>query len=428
MRPAGPPAFVLLGLLAAGAAAPARARAGDFALKDGDTVVFLGDSITAARTYGKIVENYTLLRFPGRKVRFVNAGVGGDTAAGGLKRLDRDVFAHAPTVVTVAYGVNDIGWGTRADAAHKTAYLDGIRGIVEACTKRGVRVYVCSAAATAEDPDRAEAGFLQAMCDEGMALSRSLGGHAIDVQRAMRAVQRKVAAANKQVRDPAKHDTLHAADGVHLNDLGQLAMAYAILKGLGAPADVSSVAVDAAGPTVVAAKGCAVSGLAAADGGVRFTRLDEGLPFNYGIFYGLHYRYVPVPDELNRYLLRVTNLPKGRYEVTADGRGLGTFSADDLAAGVNVASATADGWQPGGPWDAQANLLRSLTDARHEVVTADAQARAYLPGSPVAGDLARQAGPFDDRIVEMQRTVAKPRSYQFVVRPAHPAENKDAKP
>ena len=36
----------------------------EFALGDGDTVVFLGDSITAARTYGKIIENYTLLRFP----------------------------------------------------------------------------------------------------------------------------------------------------------------------------------------------------------------------------------------------------------------------------------------------------------------------------------------------------------------------------
>src|SRR5262245_2740383 len=83
-------------------------RAGDFALRDGDTVVFLGDSITAARTYGKIIENYTLLRFPDRKMRFINSGVGGDTAAGGLKRLDRDVFAHKPTVLFVAYGVNDI--------------------------------------------------------------------------------------------------------------------------------------------------------------------------------------------------------------------------------------------------------------------------------------------------------------------------------
>ena len=402
-------------------------RADEFALRDGDTVVFLGDSITAAQTYGKIVENYTLLRYPDRKVRFVNAGVGGDTAAGGLKRLERDVLVHKPTVVTVAYGINDIGWGTKADAEHRKAYLDGIRGIVEACKKREVRVYICSAAATAEDPAKSEAGYLQKMCDDGMELSRSLGGHAIDVQRAMRGIQKSIWAANAKVADKAKHDTLHAPDGVHLNDLGQLAMAYAILKGLGAPADVSAVTVDADGAKLVAAKGCAVKDLVSRDGALEFTRLDEGLPFNYGIFYALNYRYVPVPSELNRYLLTVKSLPKGRYEVTADGRGLGVFTAEQLAGGVDLASATADPWQPGGPWNAQANALKALTDARYEVLSAGAQLRAAIPGSPATGQLGKQAGEFDTKIVEMQRNVAKPQPYQFVVKKYEPPAKKDGK-
>src|SRR5436853_4440421 len=98
----------VLAVIAVLACPPARA---DYAIRDGDTVVFLGDSITAARTYGKIIENYTLLRFPRRRVHFINAGWGGDTAAGGLARLERDVFRHGATVLTVAYGINDIGWG-----------------------------------------------------------------------------------------------------------------------------------------------------------------------------------------------------------------------------------------------------------------------------------------------------------------------------
>ena len=179
--------FSLLAALGLGLVCPCMTR-GEFALRDGDTVVFLGDSITAARTYGKIVENYTLLRFPFRKVRFINSGWGGDTAAGGLKRLERDVFRHGATVLIVAYGVNDIGWGTKADAEHKRIYLDGIRGIVEQCKARGVRVYIGSAAVTAENPDTAESGFLQTMCDEGMALARSLGEHSIDIERTMRSI------------------------------------------------------------------------------------------------------------------------------------------------------------------------------------------------------------------------------------------------
>src|SRR5262249_17839410 len=166
-----------------------------------------------------------------------------------------DVFRHRATLLTVAYGINDIGWGLHADEAHKGAYLDAVRGIVEACKQRGVRVYICSAAVTAENPHKSEDSFLQKMCDEGMELSRSLGGQAIDVQRTMRAVQKRVWAANESVPDKAKHATLHAADGIHLNDLGQLAMAFAILKGLGAPADVSSVRLDARGPKVLEARG-----------------------------------------------------------------------------------------------------------------------------------------------------------------------------
>src|SRR4051812_36975831 len=143
----------------------------DFSIGDGDTVVFLGDSITAARTYGKIIENYTLLRFPNRKVHFINAGWGGDTAAGGLKRLPRDVFDRGATLLTVAYGINDIGWGGKADAEHRQLYLESIREIVEACRAHHVRVFICSAAATASDPDKAADDFLQQMCDDGMKIA-----------------------------------------------------------------------------------------------------------------------------------------------------------------------------------------------------------------------------------------------------------------
>jgi lysophospholipase L1-like esterase len=404
-------------LLALGSFADGDARA-DYALRDGDTVVFLGDSITAARTYGKVVENYTLLRFPGRKVRFVNSGWGGDTAAGGLKRLDRDVFAHGATVLIVAYGVNDIGWGIKADDEHKRIYLDAIRGIVERCRARRVRVFICSAAVTAEDPATAEGGFLQRMCDEGMAIARDQGEGAIDVQRSMRTIQRKVRAAANQADDGKDKPTLHAADGVHLNDLGQLAMALAILKGLGAPAEVSSATVDVRGPALVEAKGCRVTSVTGDAKQLEFDRFDEGLPVNFGVFGVLQFRFVPIPEELNRYMLAVKGLPEGRYDVTADGRSLGSFAADRLASGVNIASATADGWEPGGPWDAQAALLIRLTDARSEVGMARRLADHYLPNHPERDSLHKQAEEANARLEDLQRTLGRPRPFHFVVRPA----------
>ena len=394
------------------------ARAGDFAPRDGDTVVFLGDSITAERTYGRIIETYTLLRFPGRKVRFINAGWGGDTAAGGLARLDRDVFARGATVLTVAYGINDIGWGGKADAEHRQKYLDSVRGIVEWCKAKGVRVFICSAAVTAADPDESAEGFFQKMCDEGMKISTDLGEGAIDVQRTMREVQRRINQANARETDAKKHETLHAADGIHLNDLGQTAMAYAILKGLGAPREVSSATLDVREARVEAESGCKITAVGSRDGILSFDRLDEGLPLNLGLFGGLKFRFIPLPDEMNRYMLSLKNLKAGKYTVTAGDRKLGTWTAEQLAGGVNLASATADPWAPGGPWEAQAWLVHMLTDARNDAVGPEKFFEDYLKHNPNRTAIAKQTADVNAAVEALQRETARPVPYHFEIRRA----------
>jgi lysophospholipase L1-like esterase len=394
-----------------------RASCEEFALRDGDTLAFLGDSITAARGYTKIVELYTLMRFPERKVRFVNAGQGGDTASGCLARLNRDVFDVGATVVTVAFGVNDIGWGVAADDEHKQRYLDGIRQIIERCRARDVRPIICSTAITAEAPDRAESGYLQKMMDEGLALAVSLGAQTIDLHRGMREVQRRTAETNAREEDPAHHVSLHVQDGVHLSDLGQLAMGYAMLKGLGAPEEVSSVTIDAAAGKVIEATGCEVRELRSGEGPISFTRLDRGWPLTLGPLSALQFRWVPLPDGINRYLLKVTGLPDGEYELEAGGRPLGTQTAQALAHGVNLTTTAADPWVPGGPWNVQSDIVKELVDARDKAWGADFQRSRYGGGHPQAEEMREKFSALDDQIVELQRAAASPYAYRMVVRP-----------
>lgn len=390
----------------------------DFALRDGDTVVFLGDSITAAQSYGKTIENYALLRYPSRKVRFINAGQGGDTAAGGLARLEKDVFSQGATVLTVAYGVNDIGWGLKADAEHRQKYLESIREIVRRCNEKKVRVFICSAAITAMDPDKAEKDFLQSMCDEGLAAAKELGAGTIDLQRDMRAIQRRLLEANKHLQPKESPHTLHAADGVHLNDLGQLAMAFCILKGLGAPAEVSSAVINAKTGDSGESKGCKIDGVTQKDGVLEFDRLDEGLPLNFGLFGALQFRFIPFPDQLNRYLLTVKELPEGKYEVLADGRKLATWSHKQLAAGANISFATSDPWQPGGPWDVQSTLVKHLTDSRSQLHLSQIQARAFLTDESQLAALAADAAKVNASLEDLQRKAAHSWKYHFLVRKA----------
>src|SRR5262249_24532929 len=145
--------------------------------------------------------NYTLLRYPERKIRFYNAGQGGDTMAGGVTRLERDVFSRGATALIVAFGVNDIGWGSKADDEHRKKYLDAVSDRVAQCQKRKVRVYLCSAAVIGGYRSKGDDSFLQKMCDEGIEIARKMGEQSIDVQRTMRGIQKKMWAANEDVKD-----------------------------------------------------------------------------------------------------------------------------------------------------------------------------------------------------------------------------------
>lgn len=94
-------AALLLGLVLALAAAPVQAE---------PVIVALGDSITsglgvaADEAYPALLE--VRVRRDGYAYRVVNAGVSGDTTAGGLRRVDW-VLRAQPEIVIVALGAND---------------------------------------------------------------------------------------------------------------------------------------------------------------------------------------------------------------------------------------------------------------------------------------------------------------------------------
>jgi acyl-CoA thioesterase-1 len=101
-------------------------------------VLFLGDSLTAG--YGLSEEQAyparvdELLAERGIAARIVNAGVSGDTTAGGLARLDW-LLRQKPDVVVVALGAND---GLRGLDPSVTE--ENLRQILERCQAAGARV------------------------------------------------------------------------------------------------------------------------------------------------------------------------------------------------------------------------------------------------------------------------------------------------
>src|SRR5258708_3860926 len=97
--------FVFLPLLAsfccrAFAAEPA------LSLKDNDTWVMAGDSITAQRLHTNYIEAFFRTRYPQLHLHFRNSGIGGNRTADILRRFDYDVAAWKPTIVSIELGMN----------------------------------------------------------------------------------------------------------------------------------------------------------------------------------------------------------------------------------------------------------------------------------------------------------------------------------
>lgn len=85
-------------------------------------IVALGSSSTKGvgasapdRSYPAQLERLLRARYPRRRIEVLNRGVGGETVAGNLARLDRDVLTAGPDLVIWQVGTNDALLGLPAD-------------------------------------------------------------------------------------------------------------------------------------------------------------------------------------------------------------------------------------------------------------------------------------------------------------------------
>jgi lysophospholipase L1-like esterase len=349
-RPARAPAFVLalsgVAFLAT-AAAPQTptAQEAPFALRDGDRVVFYGDSITQDGGYGRFVEEYVRTRFPDWDVRFYNAGVGGDTVKGGHSgtvdtRLDRDVIALRPTVVTVMLGMND-GRYRPFDPVTFAAYAEGLRAILDRLREAlpGIRLTLIRPSSyddIAREPQFAP-GYDDVLRRFGCYVATLAGrGRATEVDSRL-ALNAGLSAVRQE--DPALARLL-IPDRVHPGPAGHIVLGAALLRAWHARARVTRVVIDASAPRVVVAEGTDVSALAATPEGLTWTQIDRALPLP------LRFEDADVDlasragadlGGLDSQPLRVDGLAVGPYELTIDGRPIATLSAAELASGVDLA-------------------------------------------------------------------------------------------
>jgi lysophospholipase L1-like esterase len=319
----------------------------DLLFQNGDRWTVIGDSITQGGTYYEWVWLYYLTRFPDRKIVVSNAGNSGDSASGGVLRYDWDIHPNKPTVATLMFGMNDVrreNYGvdnvTPEIAATRAAALEDYRKNTTVLARRlkadGARLIFLTP--TIYDEHMVTAmhnltGVNDALGRAGdllPAIAKETGGTIIDLHHPMDAVNKRI-----QALDPKL--TLVRFDRVHPITVGHFVMAYIFLKAQGAPALVSSITLDASGSKVTESLNATTSNVSFSNGDLKFTVAEKALPYPTDKEWKPALEWVPFTDELNREMLRVTNLPTGVYQLLIDGAEVQKYDASALAAGVNLA-------------------------------------------------------------------------------------------
>eukprot|EP01035_Chromulina_nebulosa_P036245 gene36245-48807_t len=72
-------------------------------------VCFVGDSITHKGDFHNNILQYYVTRHANKHIKFCNCGIAGDTAEGGLTRIEEDVMINKPTHAVIMFGMNDLG-------------------------------------------------------------------------------------------------------------------------------------------------------------------------------------------------------------------------------------------------------------------------------------------------------------------------------
>jgi len=389
---------------------------GGFALKDGDRVVFYGDSITEQRLYTSDVEEFELTRFPESKVTFIQAGVGGDRVSGGRAgpvdlRIERDVFAYRPTVVTIMLGMND-GYSRPHDPGIFESYRDGYRHLVDSIQSK-----LPEARLTLLKPSPYDEVTREPLFDNGgynavlQRFGEFIGQLAAEkhVQAADLNSQVVAALIKAKAIDPAFSTTL-IPDRVHPGNSVHWLMAEALLKVWGARPIVTSVTIDAAKPAVGDSANAQITELRKRKGSLTWLETDQALPLplpssDSDPFVALAVHASDLIEALDQETLQIYGLAAGKCELKIDERSVGTFDHDQLTSGINLALLET-------PMLQQARLVAFDTERRNEIEKARA-ALIQQDMNAITRAAASRLSEFQVRAVEQQRKDARPIPHRY---------------
>ena len=387
-----------------------------FSLKDGDRVVWVGNTFAERdQTYG-YTETLLTSRYPDRGFTFRNLGWSGDTVYGiararfgppaeGFQHLLTNVEALQPTVILVSYGANE----SYAGESGLPAFQQQLESLLAALGKSQPRLVFLS-------PLKLET--LPRPLPDPTAQNERLRLYANLLRQV--AEQRQAPFVDLFTSLGESRSSPHLLpltdNGVHLTAYGYSLAAEVISAGLGRPAAEWRVKVDSAAQRI-SAEGTTATELVVAADELKFRLADARLPAPLAPppFVPAARKNAAGEGEGLPRILQIDGLAPGRYTLQIDEKAVTQATAAEWQAGVRLTA---------GPEFAQVEALRSAINAKNQLFFHRwrPQNETYLFGfrKHEQGNNAKEIPEFDPLVTAAEARIATlraPAPHEYSLKP-----------
>ena len=199
-------------------------------LKAGETLVAIGDSITAGGGYLRDIDAVLAQQYPDLTIpKVVNKGIGGQKAEDLVKRFEKDVVALKPAVTTISIGINDVWHRLKNPHDEKilSAYKVNAAKMVDQAQAAGIKVILLAPTVIQENPQADGNQRLPLYVAAMQQIAAEKKCQFVDLHGMFLAALAKKPADQK--------GNWLTGDGVHMKPLGDAVMAIGVLRALGVP-------------------------------------------------------------------------------------------------------------------------------------------------------------------------------------------------
>ena len=316
--------------------------------ESGDTICFLGDSITHGGQFHEFLQLFYATRYPNIALTFHNCGIAGDNAEGMIYRFKDDVLVHNPSHVFLMSGINDV---------IRTLYFEG-QASDEVIKKRKNAIAVFKQntdilASTFKASEITPIYLTPSIYDQYSKIEKenNLGCNdaLIECSNHIKSIASQYDATVVDLNTPMKNImdrelqndslfTIIGKDRVHPKTTGHFIMFHEILSTIESPGVVAQISIDLNQNNRIKTQNCSVNELQVSGEKIIFNCLENSLPFPLTSALDTALNLVPFQKNINQEILQIIGLDKGSYDLFIQDKLINTFSAKQLNEGVNLSN------------------------------------------------------------------------------------------